>query len=74
MADFPGQDLLSAVLSDAVYGAIERDLYVMRAYHTTVPIGFIYWEAFDDPDTAATFAPYPLIDLTDILVQERTKR
>lgn len=43
--------------------------YIMRAYHTVAPIGYVYWRAETDvPDTSATFAPYPLADLTNIMV------
>jgi hypothetical protein len=42
--------------------------YVMRAFHNVAPLGYVYWEVFDTPDTSATFAPYPLVELNDIVV------
>jgi hypothetical protein len=43
-------------------------VYLMRAYHTVGPIGYVYWESPNNPDPTATLAPYPLVSLTDILV------
>lgn len=40
---------------------------VMRAFHTTVPIGYVYWTVNVEPDAAAEFAPYPAVQLTDIV-------
>ena len=41
--------------------------FLMRAYHTVGPIGYVYWEVTGTPDPAGTFAPYPAIDLLDIV-------
>lgn len=43
--------------------------YVMRAFHTIFPTGHVYWTVEQDaPDAAADFAPYPAVDLMDIVI------
>jgi len=42
--------------------------YVMRAFHTVFPTGHVYWTVPTMPDAIAAFAPYPLIELVDIVV------
>lgn len=42
--------------------------YVMRAYHTIVPIGYVYWTVEGAPDGTGAQAPYPAVDLIDIVV------
>jgi hypothetical protein len=42
-------------------------LFMMRAYRTTPPGGYIYWEVEDAPDITAAQAPIPAIELTDIV-------
>lgn len=42
--------------------------YVMRAYHTVGPIGYVYWTVSGAPDGAAASAPYPAIELIDVVV------
>jgi len=42
--------------------------FLMRAYRTTSPQGFIYWNAMETPDLTATQAPVPSGELTDIIV------
>ena len=41
--------------------------FLMRAYHTFAPIGYVYWTVEDNPDTVGTLAPYPAVELTDIV-------
>jgi hypothetical protein len=41
--------------------------FLMRAFHTTVPIGYVYWITNVEPDTTGAFAPYPALQLTDII-------
>lgn len=41
--------------------------FLMRAYHTVAPIGYVYWTVEQAPDTAGAQAPYPVIELTDII-------
>jgi hypothetical protein len=40
----------------------------MRAYHTVGPIGYVYWTVSGAPDGAAASAPYPAIELIDVVV------
>lgn len=42
--------------------------FLMRAYHTVGPLGYVYWEVEEVPDFTGTAAnvPYPAVDLTDI--------
>ena len=42
--------------------------FVMRAYHTVGPVGYVYWTVSGAPDSAGAQAPYPAIDLIDIVV------
>lgn len=42
--------------------------FVMRAFHTVGPIGYVYWTVFGAPDGTGASAPYPAIDLIDIVV------
>lgn len=42
--------------------------FVMRAYHTASPVGYVYWTVEGAPDGTGVYAPYPVIDLTDIVV------
>jgi hypothetical protein len=42
--------------------------FVMRAFHTIFPTGFVYWTVPNVPDSAGAFGPYPAIDLADIVV------
>lgn len=42
--------------------------YIMRAYHTVSPIGYVYWSVDDAPDSGGTQAPYPPNELTDIVI------
>ena len=42
--------------------------FVMRAFHTVFPTGYVYWTVLNTPDATAAFAPYPAIELTDIVV------
>lgn len=42
--------------------------FVMRAYHTIAPIGYVYWTVDGAPDGTAAQAPYPAIELIDIVV------
>lgn len=44
--------------------------YIMRAYHTVSPLGFVYWEVTGTPDTSAAYAPYPSGQLTDTIIFE----
>jgi len=41
--------------------------FLMRAYHTIGPIGYVYWEVTGSPDPIGTFAPYPAVNLLDIV-------
>lgn len=41
--------------------------FLMRAYHTIAPIGYVYWTVENVPDTAGAQAPYPAIELVDII-------
>lgn len=41
--------------------------FLMRAYHTAAPIGYIYWTVENAPDITGALAPYPAIDLQDIV-------
>lgn len=41
--------------------------FLMRAKHTTSPVGFVYWTVNNAPDVAALFAPYPSGQLIDII-------
>ena len=47
-------------------GLGQNRVYLMRAYHTSSPIGYVYWEV-DTPDTTGAFAPYPANTLTNII-------
>jgi hypothetical protein len=42
--------------------------FVMRAYHTVGPLGYVYWTVEGAPDSAGASAPYPAIELIDIVV------
>lgn len=42
--------------------------FVMRGFKTSVPTGFVYWEAFVDPDPLGFLAPVPRAQLADIVV------
>ena len=42
--------------------------FVMRAYHTSAPIGYVYWTVQTAPDGTGAQAPYPAIELIDIVV------
>lgn len=42
--------------------------YTMRAYHVVAPVGYVYWTVEGAPDNAGANAPYPAVDLTDIVV------
>jgi len=42
--------------------------FVMRAFHTIFPTGHVYWTVANVPDSIAAFAPYPAIELVDIVV------
>lgn len=42
--------------------------YTMRAYHTVSPVGYVYWTVTGAPDGSAAQAPYPAIELTDIII------
>lgn len=41
--------------------------FLMRAFHTSSPIGYVYWIVEDQPDSGAVDAPYPSDQLTDVL-------
>jgi hypothetical protein len=41
---------------------------LMRAYHTEVPIGYVYWEVEEVPDPLGLLAPFPAVDLLDIVI------
>lgn len=43
-------------------------LFLMRAYRTTTPVGFIYWQVEGTPDTEGSYSPVPAGELEDILV------
>lgn len=50
------------------YGPAGNDpSYLMRAFHTASPIGFVYWTVEVTPDEDATQAPYPSNELTDVV-------
>lgn len=42
--------------------------YTMRAYHTVAPVGYVYWTVEGAPDDTGASAPYPAVDLTDIII------
>ena len=42
--------------------------FVMRAWHITVPIGYVYWTVDGAPDGTGAQAPYPSGELQDIVV------
>ena len=42
-------------------------IFLMRAYRALSP-GYVYWESADEPDPLALQAPYPAVELADILV------
>lgn len=42
--------------------------FIMRAFHTASPVGFIYWYVYESPDASATQAPYSSGSLNDIVV------
>ncbi len=49
-------------------GPVAGATYTMRAYHTAAPVGYVYWESPGLPDEEAEHAPYPAVDLADIVV------
>lgn len=46
--------------------------YLMRAFHTVSPIGYVYWTVEVQPDEEGLLAPYPSDELTDIVVLVET--
>lgn len=42
--------------------------FVMRAWHTSSPIRYVYWTVDSVPDSAAAQAPYPANELIDVVV------
>jgi hypothetical protein len=42
--------------------------FVMRAWHITAPIGYVYWTVTGAPDGGGASAPYPPGELQDIVV------
>ncbi len=46
-------------------------LFTMRAFKTTIPTGFVYWDVEDEPDLTGDQSPYPPADLSDIVVVNR---
>jgi hypothetical protein len=43
--------------------------FKMRAYKTSAPTGYVYWDAPNEPDSIGELAPYPSGDLADIVVE-----
>jgi hypothetical protein len=43
-------------------------IFTMRAFHTVFPTGYVYWTVSGVPDSGAASAPYPAIELADIVV------
>ena len=54
--------------STIVYVPTAMLFFVMRAFHTVFPTGYVYWTVPNVPDGAALLAPYPAIELNDIVV------
>lgn len=44
--------------------------YVMRAFHISSPVGYVYWTVEAEPDGSGEQAPYPPAELNDIVVLE----
>lgn len=42
--------------------------FIMRAYHTVSPIGYVYWSVDGVPDGSGDEAPYPPGELNDIVI------
>lgn len=61
----PCSPVTDIVISDIIDGA--KVIYVMRAYRTT-SMSYVYWSSVNQPDPTAQYAPFPLVELTDIVV------
>jgi len=48
--------------------------HVMRAFHTVFPTGHVYWTVPNAPDESAAFAPYPAIELNDLVIVSVRRR
>lgn len=62
-----GYDLPAPGLALANLDYFATSYFRMRAYHTVSPVGFVYWNAVGAPDATAKGAPYPALELTDIV-------
>jgi hypothetical protein len=50
-----------------------RLVYIMRGFRALSP-GYIYWEILGAADPTAVLAPFPLSELSDIVVHKRFRR
>ena len=51
-----------------VYVPTPMLFFVMRAFHTVFPTGHVYWTVPTAPDGGGLLAPFPAIELADIVV------
>ena len=43
--------------------------FLMRAYKTSVPTGYVYWDSPVEPDPTGALSPYNPGDLSDVVIQ-----